>query len=277
MYNILVTGSKGFIGRYLVKELIEQGHSVIGFDLPENDITNNIDINDIFATNNIKIVIHLAGVAHLKQCQENKSESIKTNIYGTSLLLEKCVIYGVKRFIYISSSYVFSNEGGIYKVTKKACEDLIKEYKDRLAYTIVRCGTVFGVGADENNSVFKMINNCIKDISKLSIIRTTREYIHVSDIVKGIIKTFDSKYKNKEILLSGTERTTTSELFHMIMEILNKSDCSEPRFIIGNDNHYCNTPYSYQPIENEKLTLPSYKDFGAGILEMVEWIENENK
>ena len=77
--NILVTGSAGMIGSYVVKGLIEKGHKVIGVDRKKNDNVNlndnrltqvvldlasEDDVNKVFEENKIDRCIHLAALAH---------------------------------------------------------------------------------------------------------------------------------------------------------------------------------------------------------------------
>ena len=181
--KILVTGGKGFVGRYVIERL-QSIHIVENYDLPD-DI---LDEKNLFEkTKGIDIVIHLAGIAHLEQCNNDAHNAINTNIMGTVNLLEACLYNKVKRIIYISSQYVFSRDGGIYKCCKKACEDIIREYQKQygLDFTIVRCGSIYGKGADKNNYVYDLITKALK--GELPIIgdETRREYIHVKDVAKG--------------------------------------------------------------------------------------------
>ena len=74
--NILVTGSAGMIGSYVVKGLIEKGHTVIGVDRvkPKEeldgltsvvlDLASKDDVNKVFDENKIDRCIHLAALAH---------------------------------------------------------------------------------------------------------------------------------------------------------------------------------------------------------------------
>lgn len=265
--EILVTGSQGFIGKHLCPQLYKEGYGILEFDkVNDNDISKDInDIND--AISNVSRVVHLAGIAHMPQCHSNPLKAIETNIIGTANVLEACIKYGV-HLTYISSQYVFSRDGGIYRCTKKACEDLIKEYHKQygLQYTIVRCGSVYGVGADEHNFIHNLIKAEIENIDN-AYSNGTREYIHVKDVVKGILKTFSEKFINKSILLAGIHPHNTWPIIAMIKEILNKPVIDPIEML--RKHHYKHTPYAYEEIENEKLILDSYVDLGAGILEII--------
>jgi len=271
MSKILVTGCNGFIGKYVVKELEKTSHNIIETDKNKLFLQKSIDVKACLSHIMPDVVIHTAGLAHLGQCNNSPIEAVEVNIFGTANLLQACRICRAKRIIYISSSYVFSKEGGIYKVCKKACEDLIREYYNlySLNYTIIRCGTVYGVGSDENNGIYNLVQKAKKsELDNInspgtnSYFNSVREYIHVTDIAKGIVKSLEDKYINKELLLSGTQTKTEEEIIDMLKEmVIDKRN---------KNGHYNKIPYSYQPIQNEKLTLDSYKDLGAGLLEMME-------
>ena len=112
--KVLLTGSNGFLGRYLSQFLAEKGDSVlahtreaqtfdhsnirnINFDL--NDNLDNIDLNQV------EVIIHCAGRAHvMNETAASPLEAYRqTNVQGTLNLAQKAVESGVKRFIYLSS------------------------------------------------------------------------------------------------------------------------------------------------------------------------------
>ncbi len=267
MSKILITGAKGFVGSVVCVEL-SKNNVVYGVDLPENDIL------EITSTEYpIDTVIHLAGIAHLGQCEDNPAKAIETNIIGTLRVLEMCVNAGVNRIIYVSSAYALGNKGGVYGYTKKACEDMIRMYYRQfgLPYTIVRCGSIYGVGSDENNQIYNLIDSML---SKKTVFTNhpeeTREYIHVSDVAKAFNRLILPDYRNKTILLSGLQKTTFKELAETVAEIIG---LDEDKLVYSPDKsrmRYHKTPYTFKPVECDKLILDIYKDFGAGLVEMIQ-------
>lgn len=145
--NILVTGSAGFIGFHLARELLLRGYDVIGLDnindyydvelkigrLKELGITiktiiNNqyikseifdnykfikIDLNDkdniekLFADNNIKIVINLAAQTGVRFSLVNPHAYTESNITGFLNILENCRNYEIEHLVFASSSSVY--------------------------------------------------------------------------------------------------------------------------------------------------------------------------
>ena len=128
----IVTGGAGFIGSNLVDELVNDGHEVIIFDDLSTGSQYNlnpkakffkIDIADknVFDKKRIRdysmadimtgvdVVFHLAALARVQPSIENPIEYHNTNINGTLNMLDACRKYGVKRFVFSSSSSVYGD------------------------------------------------------------------------------------------------------------------------------------------------------------------------
>lgn len=105
--NILVTGSAGMIGSYVVKGLIEKGHTVIGVDRRKNDNVNRLeqvvldlsskeDVNRLFETHKIDRAIHLAALAHTAGMKNLTWETYyKINVECAENVFEACASHGV--------------------------------------------------------------------------------------------------------------------------------------------------------------------------------------
>ncbi len=106
--NILVTGSAGMIGGYVVKGLIEKGHTVIGVDRRQSDIQLNgleqvvldlsskDDVMHLFANHKIDRAIHLAALAHRAGEQDLSFERYKfVNVTCAENVFEACASHGV--------------------------------------------------------------------------------------------------------------------------------------------------------------------------------------
>ena len=117
--RILITGASGYFGKLLAQALrsLEGNTEVIGIDVREQERsvgdemkflsgdTRKKRIEDVFKTEGqIDVVIHLA-----RDASPNRSsnDSMMTNVYGTFHMLELARKYGVKKFIFPSSSIVY--------------------------------------------------------------------------------------------------------------------------------------------------------------------------
>ena len=168
----LVTGGAGFIGSHLVDKLLEMGHQVTVVDNESstcnekfywNDKAWNVkaDISDakmmeqVFSCVNegmpkIDWVFHLAAYSRIQIALQNPVGCVKTNVLGTTTLLQFAREHGVKAFINssTSSSYGLKNEPPLredmppdclnpYSVSKVAAENMCKMYSDLFDLNIV--------------------------------------------------------------------------------------------------------------------------------------------
>lgn len=165
--KFLVTGAAGFIGYYLTKRLLDDGHAVVGIDnlndyydvklknerlskiLPYNRfIFSKLDISDknsldiLFKEHKFDIVVNLAAQAGVRYSIENPDAYINSNIIGFYHILEMCRNYPVKHLVYASSSSVYGSNTkvpfeetdfvdhpvSLYAATKKSNELMAHTY-----------------------------------------------------------------------------------------------------------------------------------------------------
>ena len=210
----LVTGGNGFIGSHLVDILLQKKHKVTIFDKKKyhskkknlkivyGDLKNTRQLKK--AVKNQDFVFHFGGLSGINESLEKPLETAKTNILSTLKLLELSRQFKLKRFVYASSVYVNSDQGGFYKITKLASERYIEEYQKRynLNYSILRFGTVYGSRADKRNNLSKIIDLGLRS-KKLKYSGKSvaeRKYINVIDAAKASISILSKKYQNKNNL-----------------------------------------------------------------------------
>ena len=182
--KILVLGGAGFIGGFVVKELLKENPSeLIIYDNFARGKMENIndslkddrcyvypnggDIRDIDILNDAMkdadYVFHLAAM-WLLHCKDYPRTAFKVNIEGTFNVLEACVKNNVKKLIYSSSASVYGdavqvpmteehpfNNRNFYGATKISCEALCRAFYDRynLNYVGLRYMNVYGPGQDQ--------------------------------------------------------------------------------------------------------------------------------
>ncbi|OGN27841.1 MAG: hypothetical protein A2941_00635 [Candidatus Yanofskybacteria bacterium RIFCSPLOWO2_01_FULL_49_17] len=124
--QILITGSKGFIGRHLVRHLT--GHQITELAKRLED-----DIEQYFK--NQEVVIHLAA----KRSKHTSEEIYEVNVRGTERVAQLCLKYGCK-FINISSTDIHNDSP--YGRSKAQAEKLVEKYvgEGLKAITIRPCG-----------------------------------------------------------------------------------------------------------------------------------------
>jgi len=287
--QVVVFGGCGFIGSYVVEELLSNGYSVIAADLNpspyvDKDYFVKCDILDKEKVDTLvhhsDIVYNFAGFANLDDAIENPIKALELNVMGNLNILEACKKYHVKRFVYASSAYAMSDKGSFYGISKLTSEKLTEEYykKFGLEFTIVRYGSVYGERDYDNNYIYNLLKQSLQtnEINHSGDGEEIREYIHAADVAKLAVELIESdKFINEHIILTGVERMKRKELFEMINEILG----GKLKINLNNDgyhNHYQTTPYSFHPTRSKKLVANPYIDIGQGLLDCLKDIEDNN-
>ena len=184
----------------------------------------------------------------------------------------------INRFIYASSIYVNSHQGGFYRSSKKAAEDYIEEYHQRykINYTILRYGSLFGERSDFNNGLKKIIKNSLeaKKIVYFGNSKTEREYIHVKDAAKITADIIKKRFKNKHIILSGSKSIKIKSVLNTLSKVLGYKGkiIFKNKKILG---HYIKTPYTYKPKYGKKLPLKKNLNFTKSLISLVNEVKKE--
>ena len=188
--KILITGSAGSIGSELVKQisylkpaklmLIDQAETpqhdirlMLRDDYPEintqtvvTSISNKSRMESIFKTFHPDYVFHAAAYKHVPMMEDNPSESIQNNVYGTQVIADLSVKYGVKKFVMISTDKAV-NPTNVMGCSKRICEiyvqSLDKAIKDGKIEGVTQFVTTrFGNVLGSNGSVIPLFEKQIK-------------------------------------------------------------------------------------------------------------------
>tara|TARA_B100001245_G_scaffold13601_1_gene9174 strand:+ start:2158 stop:3180 length:1023 start_codon:yes stop_codon:yes gene_type:complete len=207
--NILITGGTGSIGLGIVKQLTKYRPKEIRIlSNDENSIVESIEnlgknsiykfmVGDVrdkdrlnLAIRDIDIVYHAAAMKHIDICEHNPFDAVKTNVVGTSNILEASIIEGVKKFIFISTDKATnptSTLGGSKLLAERLTLDASTYVKKGgTEFAIVRFGNVIG----SRGSVFQIFQNQIKMKKPLTVTdkRMTRFIMSISEASSMILK-----------------------------------------------------------------------------------------
>jgi len=308
----LVTGGAGFIGSHLCERLLKEGNEVCvidnfnnyynpdikrnnikGFEdkveIVEGDIRNKEDLEKIFSKD-IDTVIHLAAMAGVRPSIENEALYWDVNINGTRNLLEKCKEYGIKKFVFASSSSVYGNNPNVpfkvidrvdnpispYAATKKAGELMCYTYHHLYNINIacLRFFTVFGPRQRPDlaiNKFTRMILNA-ETIPVYGDGSTSRDYTFIEDIVDGIVSSIEYVSENENVYeifnLGGDSPVTLSKMIKVIEEKTGKKAKIERLPMQAGD---VERTYADIELSTEKLGYKPKTSFEDGIEKFVEW------
>jgi UDP-glucose 4-epimerase len=287
----VVTGGAGFLGSHLADELACRDHSVTIFDLKkaaalepgQKQVIGDLTDFDLLCKTiaGADYVYHYAALSDLNKARELPRETVKANVEGTVNVLEAARRAKIKRFVFSSTIYVYSDEGSFYRASKQACEAYIEEYQARfgLDYTILRFGSLYGPRADESNGLYRLLREAARTgkIHYYGEPEDSREYIHVADAARLSADILAPEYANQHLIITGHYPMRARDLFTMFSEILGRQiqiEYAKPEIP---DGHYRITPYHFHPRVGKKLTSNLYVDFGQGILQVLEQISQEER
>ncbi len=281
--KITVFGGSGFVGSHIADALTEEGHEVTIFDKVKSKYLQKkqkMIVGDIldpqlveFAVKNADYVYHFAGIADIREASNDPIKVVKDNILATVYILEACRKFRIRKFIYASTVYVYSELGSFYRSSKQASELFIENYHKRynLDYTILRYGSLYGKRANNFNFIYNAVKQALLDgkICRESDGNEIRDYINVVDAAKASVDILlDSTFDNSCVMITGTQTMRVKEILNMIKEMLNHKislEYSDKTY----EDHYEITPYSFKPRMAKKYIPKHHIDLGEGILECI--------
>lgn len=186
MRTILITGGAGYIGSFMVKHLLDAGHSVVVIDSLERGSKDVVDkraaffqgdlrskefIEDVLKNNNINTVIHFAGYISMGESMENPGMYFEDNVLATVNLLDGMVKHNIKQIVFSSTAGVYGNPHEVpiaedhsknptnpYGESKLMVERILAWYKEifNISYVALRyfnaCGASLDGGMGESHN-----------------------------------------------------------------------------------------------------------------------------
>ena len=243
----LVTGGSGFIGSHVVDRLKARGVDVRVFDMVYPHYRKDIEyyqgsILDLVALGmammDVDAVFHLAAIADVKDVYEEPHYAESINTRGTINVLEAARRAKMKRVIYGSTTWVYSNvpdqvvseatplaaPSHLYTATKVAGEHYCQSYSQLYGVEVVilRYGIPYGPRARDGAVVPIFVRKAIHG-EPLTIAgdgTQFRKFVYVEDLADGNVLALKSIAKNKIYNLDGTERVTIRQIAETIRKIL---------------------------------------------------------
>lgn len=241
MTRALIIGASGFIGQYLVRELVNTSdyqvngtyNSVVpdieGCNWIQADLTDRQQLEEAFHQAQPELVVHLAAMADVGQCENEPDRATQVNVTGTRNVVGLSAQHQA-RLVYVSTEYVFRGDQGHYSEsdspeptthygrTKWEAEQEVAQHS--YPWSIVRTSLVYGwhprVG--KANLVSRVIDSLSNGRAAYGYTDMYRSPIHVEDLAAGIIKVMGEKYSGVSHI-AGPEWVHMGEFVHAVAQV----------------------------------------------------------
>jgi len=222
--RVLITGAAGSIGSEMVRQvaqfkpasmmLIDQAETpqhdiqlMMAKDYPEvpcevvvTSISRRTRMDYIFDTFRPEYVFHAAAYKHVPMMEKNPSEAVMNNIYGTKVIADMSVKYGVKKFVMISTDKAV-NPTNVMGCSKRICEIYVQSLAKKLAKEAKENGssstdytqfvtTRFGNVLGSNGSVIPLFKQQIKNGGPVTVTdeRIVRFFMLIPEACKLVLE-----------------------------------------------------------------------------------------
>ena len=311
--KIIVTGGAGFIGGnfvyYMLKkhpqyeiicldaltyagnmETLTEALQNSQFKFVKGDIADRAAVYALFEQEKPDWVVNFAAESHVDRSIENPEIFLKTNVIGTSVLLDACRKYGIKRYHQVSTDEVYGDlpldrpdlfftektplhTSSPYSASKAGADLLVQAYHRtyHLPVTISRCSNNYGPYHFPEKLIPLMIANALAD-KKLPVYgsgENVRDWLYVEDHCAAIDEILHRGAVGEVYNIGGHNEHTNLEVVKTILRELGKSesllDYVEDRK--GHDRRYAIDPTKIR----EELGWEPMTKFNDGIKQTIQW------
>jgi dTDP-glucose 4,6-dehydratase len=263
--NVLLTGGSGFIGSNLVRLLLAErpGWRIVNLDkltyagnaenladlegnpryrFVRGDIANGELVAEIFRSEKIDGVMHLAAESHVDRSILAPAVFIETNVRGTQVLLEAARELGVKRFLHVSTDEVYGSLGptGLFTEetplaptspysSSKAGSDLLAlayAHTFKLPVVVTRCSNNYGPYQFPEKLIPLMIANAVRELP-LPVYgdgMNVRDWIHVEDHCRGLLAAFERGVDGEVYNFGGSSERHNIDIVKRVLALVGKPE-----------------------------------------------------
>ena len=322
MYKILVTGGSGFIGSNFIYYCLNKNNKVLNFDkltyagnlnnlkkeesnknyhFIQGDICNKNKLTQSIEKFKPDFIVNFAAETHVDRSIENSSSFIKTNILGTSVLLDCCLENIDKnindfKLLHISTDEVYGsldrqgsfteespyNPSSPYSASKASSDHLVNAwYKTYgIKTNIINCSNNYGPFQFPEKLIPLVIISAIRENS-LPVYGTgknIRDWLYVEDHCRAIYNVLLKGKIGDTYNVGGGEEKTNLEVVNNICDILDdiypsknlKSYKKLIKFVEDRPGHDFRYAIDYSKLKNELSWQPK-ESFNSGLRKTIDW------
>ncbi len=247
--RVLVTGGSGFIGSHVVDKLRARGHEPVIYDLrpsPWHEVgTVDTVLGSITdrealerALHSCDAVAHLAAVADVNDVHASPEDAERVNARGTVAVLEAARRAGVKRIVYASTIWVYSDcadeavdeetllpaPSHLYTSTKLAGELYCKAYQELygIDFTILRFGIPYGPRAREAAVIPAFVGRALRGeaLTLAGDGSQSRRFVYVEDLADGVALGLADVAANRVYNLASDENVSIKQIAETVRDLL---------------------------------------------------------
>ncbi len=311
--NFLITGGAGFIGgnfcHYMVNtypndnfvcldaltyagnlETLEPIKDKPNFKFVHGNICDRELVYKLFEKEKFDYVVNLAAESHVDRSIENPTIFLETNIIGTSVLMDACRKYGIKRYHQVSTDEVYGDlpldrpdllftentpihTSSPYSASKASADLLVLAYHRtfKLPITISRCSNNYGPYQNEEKLIPLMIKKALAN-EALPVYgngANVRDWLHVHDHSRAIDLIVRKGCDGEVYNVGGHNEKSNLEVVKTILKALNKPE-SLIHYVKDRPGHDLRYAMDPTKLMTELGWKPQYT-FETGIKETINW------
>ena len=244
----LVTGSRGFVGPYLIEHLRQSGSVAIELEEDVNICDRSALVEDVkrylsgIPAGTIPVVFHLAALSHVGQSWNNLTDVISVNVAGTAnicSILHEAEFDG--RLIFVSSAEVYGNHPGKeslsewekaaplspYAASKLAGEEFVLQFHRAWGLDVVVARPFNHIGPGQRESflvsaIAKRITEAVhtgESFIEVGNLSAVRDFLDVRDVVRAYCDLAEAGESGKTYNISSGFGTIVSQLVGRMIEL----------------------------------------------------------
>ncbi|MFM9007912.1 MAG: dTDP-glucose 4,6-dehydratase [Bacteroidota bacterium] len=327
--SILITGGAGFIGSHVVRRFVQKypNYTVINLDkltyagnlenlsdlqeapnyrFVKGDICDDSLVENLFVTNNIQKVIHLAAESHVDRSISNPMDFIRTNIIGTVVLLNAARKawqnnFTDSLFYHISTDEVYGSLGetGLftedtaydphspYSASKASSDHLVRAYHDTYGIPVVisNCSNNYGPNQFPEKLIPLAIHNILNNrpVPVYGSGENVRDWLYVEDHAAAIDLVFHTGKTGETYNIGGHNEWKNIDLIRLLCAVMDRKlnrpegeSANLIRFVKDRAGHDLRYAIDAGKIERELGWRPSLQ-FQEGLELTVDWYLNNSE